>query len=60
MASARKCDRCGNYYDNNQSKSIRGFYVRGIRLSTGTPYIELDLCDECIDNLYDFLGLNEK
>ena len=58
MASAKKCDRCEKYYDRNQSKSIKGYYVRGIRLYTNTPHMDLDLCDDCIDKLYDFLGLN--
>ena len=61
MANAKKCDRCRSYYDKNEGvKSINGFFVRGIRLETSGPYMDLDLCDSCIDELYKFLGLDDK
>ena len=61
MANAKKCDRCRSYYDKNKGvKSINGFFVRGVRLETSAPYMDLDLCDSCISELYTFLGLDEK
>ena len=61
MADAKKCDRCGKFYDKcPKAKSINGRYVQGIRISTSGPYIELDLCEKCINDLYDFLGIEEK
>ena len=42
-------------------KAINGYKVRGIKIFTSYgPYLELDLCEKCIDNLYDFLGIDEK
>ena len=61
MARANKCDRCGKYYDKNKGvKSINGCFVRGIRLETSGPYMDLDLCDSCINELYKFLRLDNK
>mgnify|MGYP001773361988 FL=1 len=61
MANAKKCDRCGNYYDKNKGvKSINGCFVSGIRLETSGPYTDLDLCDSCISELYTFLGLDKE
>lgn len=54
MANAKKCDRCGKYYDKcTNVKKINGYQVRGINIFTSYgPYLELDL--------YDFLGIEEK
>ena len=61
MANAKKCDRCGKYYDKNKGvKSINGCFVRGIRLETSGSYMDLDLCDSCISELYTFLGLDKE
>ena len=62
MASAKKCDRCGKYYDKCTSvKRINDHQVKGIKIFTSYgPYLELDLCEKCIDDLYDFLGIEEK
>ena len=62
MASATKCDRCGNYYDKNKGvHSVNGCFVMGIRLETSGPYYQiLDLCDPCISELYTFLALNKE
>ena len=59
MAAAKKCDRCGNYYDNNERKRIMGFSVIGIKIRTLCHYKNMDLCDICVDELYDFLGIKE-
>lgn len=57
MASARKCDRCKKFYErNNGVKSINGNFVRTIKICTSGPYLELDLCDDCIKELYKFLN----
>lgn len=45
MAEARKCDRCGKYYDNND----RLLWLYNSRPSTGNG--PLDLCDDCIAGL---------
>ena len=58
MAFAKKCDRCKKFYEkNNGVKSINGSFVRTIKLCTkGPSYEELDLCDDCIGELYKFLN----
>ena len=49
------------YYDKcPNAKTINGYKVRGIKIFTSGPYIELDLCEKCIDDLYDFLGIDEN
>lgn len=61
MANAKKCDRCGSYYDRNKGvKSINGCFVRGIRLETSDRNRILDLCDHCICDLYTFLGIDKE
>lgn len=61
MANAKKCDRCGSYYDKNKGvNSIDGCFVRGIRLETSGPYRILDLCDSCICDLYKFLDIDKE
>ena len=62
MASAKKCDRCGKYYDEcTSTKRINDYRVKCIKIFTSYgPYLELDLCEKCIDDLYDFLGIEEK
>lgn len=44
MANAKKCDRCGKYYDKNDRK---------MWLYTANPDARnaLDLCDECVTEL---------
>ena len=48
MANAKKCDRCGKYYDKNDHK---------IWLYTASPDARnaLDLCDECVTELKKWL-----
>ena len=61
MANAKKCDRCGSYYDKNKGVySVDGCFVRSIRLETSGPYKIFDLCDTCIFDLCTFLGLNKE
>lgn len=60
MAEAKKCDRCGKYYDANRGpKSIEGAYVTGISINAHTKLVhhhcDFDFCDECVNKLYRFL-----
>ena len=68
MAYAKKCDRCGRFYDE---KYVKGFGkkiklddlpVQGIKIISnpnkyGNYY---DLCPECIIDLLKFMNINEK
>lgn len=62
MASAKKCDRCGKYYVINKTKrSIYECTIIGIRIvNTMTNSKMYDLCDDCIDALFDFMYLDDK
>lgn len=52
MAIARKCDRCGKFYDT--PKCIQSVHV----CRTRHPYPDqiIDLCNDCQKKLEDFLG----
>ena len=64
MATAKKCDRCGKYYDKNieHKQNINGrlYYEDGMCFTIATM-VEVttdfkDLCDECLDKLHIFLN----
>lgn len=65
MASAKKCDRCGVFYETNtQIKETFGCFRRtlsGMCFATvDEEYItEKDLCDDCISKLKMFLDGKE-
>lgn len=59
MAKAKKCNICGQYYDDN--KKYRKRNIERIRFTNG-KFIrsdEIDLCDDCIDELIKFLNTEE-
>ena len=65
MADAKKCDRCGKYYDDESSKD-RNFRVNGIPIhqmalidACDHHICEYDLCNECARDLFHWL-CNEK
>ena len=69
MATARKCDRCGNYYDKNTKYSsaspytnyICGFFTlksQGFDYEQ-KEYVKYDLCDKCLESFYNWLGVRE-
>ena len=60
MSRAIKCDRCGKYYDENVKHTVKrqgDTVLSGMSTFTrnGFDYKSYDLCDECIDDLGDFL-----
>lgn len=61
MADAKKCDRCGNYYDENNCK-IDGCILKNIRYISVDGYIilEFDLCDDCFKKLKKFMTGGER
>lgn len=59
----KKCDRCGAIYEKNEkckTKVIRGGIVSTIATISKREMLdeEYDLCDECIEKLYDWLKDN--
>ena len=60
MSLAIKCDRCGKYFDKYAPKrSIDGKFVRGIKIFTSGSYRECDLCEDCVEDLYKFMNIEE-
>ena len=49
---AKKCDRCGAFFERNEYRSNFRLYVRG-GLYTDYPR---DLCDDCAKELDKFMG----
>lgn len=59
MANAKKCDRCGAYYDKNFAKTNSGSSICGAAFTNPmNSYLrcEMDLCDECLDKLKRFFA----
>lgn len=57
--NAKKCDRCGKYYDNNELKKNEGIPARIVLLRKNNTIInKLYLCDDCFEEFYDFLGVD--
>ena len=62
MANAKKCDRCGKYYDENtrfkSSKCCYGQCVSSVTEITvgGYHYKNYDLCDDCIADFRAFIS----
>ena len=59
MATARKCDRCGDYYDKNtkyNSASPYTGYVCGLFTLKSCGFdCKYDLCDKCLESFYDWM-----
>ena len=62
MANAKKCDRCGKYYDENtRFKSHNCRYSQHVSSVTemtagGYHYKNYDLCDDCIADFRAFVS----
>lgn len=63
---AKRCDRCGKFYLKNEkiptNRHIINSYISGIAFLAidRTQDASNDLCDECLDDLFDFLIYNES
>ena len=52
MAVARKCDRCGAFYDEPETGEVSGIYWMYGVAAVGSPR---DLCPKCTDELSDWM-----
>lgn len=65
MANAKKCDRCGRYFDKNtghtRNVGNEKYHYVGVcmRTSGGHRLDEKDLCDECITKFKRFINGEE-
>lgn len=61
MANAKKCDRCGAYYEKNESMKVSHNGVKTVIDSvctytkTGYIYKDYDLCDNCVNDFINFI-----
>ena len=54
MADAKKCDRCGKFYEGNEVRySEKGLVVCN-------KHYEYDLCEDCLKDLDEFMILKEE
>lgn len=65
MADAKKCDRCGDYYESNCVRKVSGYfgglklgYIQILSVQDTSAYI-FDLCDKCMDELFEFMNVRE-
>lgn len=64
MAKVKMCDACGRIYIRNNRFDMHhdGGHVCGIRTvnSAGRADVTFDLCDDCLEKLYDWLAESRK
>ena len=63
MADAKKCDRCGGFYEETKrSFRVRGTIASRVRiLGTNGGFIgDYDLCDKCAEEFFQFLCCEES
>lgn len=61
MAEAKKCDRCGQFYDfyskdiiiDRYKHKVNGFRYTFDRVGTGEG---IDLCPDCMQKLFEFMN----
>ena len=61
MARARKCDRCGKFYEKNTETNKRATVLIGVSFVDATyrNIDDKDLCDECIAKFKRFMAGTE-
>lgn len=61
MADAKKCDRCGVFYEDNSNHKSWTRNIVGIFLSYQDTHLDrYDLCDDCVEKLKEFLSNPDK
>lgn len=70
MANAKKCDRCGYYFDDTPNNEIRlpyrmkqGYSFRASRIAMVDEYgnyCHIDLCEKCLKAFNSYLNTPSK
>ena len=66
MALAKKCDRCGIYYEQQnisfKRQSINGIMLVDRKANNESQFgrVNMDLCPKCLNSLVDWLAYDEK
>ena len=64
MATVKQCDACGRVYIRNRAFEMNtdGGFVSGIMTinSAGRKDRRYDICDDCLERLYEWLGEARK
>lgn len=65
MALARKCDRCGNFYNPNISRTNKGEFnaLKLINRYLTDDFYSIriyDLCSDCLDSFIKWLNNDQK
>ena len=66
MSLAKKCDRCGIYYEQRnisfKKQSINGIVLadRKVNNEAQVGRMNIDLCPKCLNSLVDWLAYDEK
>ena len=61
IVNAKKCDRCGRYYECNKRfpetgyKSQKIIGIAAIR-KNGSWYKQYDFCDDCLADFFEFMN----
>jgi hypothetical protein len=64
MANAKKCDRCGNFYEPYKGVRMKKngtiYSVNRLHLASFCNDVTFDLCPSCVKASFIFLGLDEE
>ena len=66
MSLAKKCDRCGIYYEQRnisfKKQSINGIMLADRKVNNESHFgrMNIDLCPKCLNSLVDRLAYDEK
>ena len=64
MSKAYKCDRCGEFYTEEVIDAVEKYYNKSINIKrcelNFAGYEQIDLCANCLDDLFKFLSPKTK
>lgn len=60
MADAKKCDRCGAFYDPKTNDEEKAFITIDVYKKSTYRKECIDLCSDCVRNFWDWYGNTGK